>query len=210
MGIIAALARAGFPIEATRVFAHALPKREAVWWACMCAAHTAPAQSAEGDLKARELSETWVRQQSDDTRRAAMEEAKRTGFQSPEAWAAVAAFWSGDSLAPPNVPPVPPPAHLTGVAVAGAVALASVRARPTARIIGLLYSCNPPRTSPPAAPAGCKWKPHDPHPSASCVARTRCPPKPNASPAGNCASAAARTMTGSCRMPTACCPKNIA
>jgi hypothetical protein len=130
MGIIAALTQAGFAIEATRVFAHALPKREAVWWACMCAAHTAPAQPAEGDLKARELSETWVRQQSDETRRAAMEEAKRTGFQSPEAWAAVAAFWSGNSLAPPDAPPVPPPAHLTGVAVAGAVALASVRGAP--------------------------------------------------------------------------------
>jgi hypothetical protein len=130
MGIIAALTQAGFAIEATRVFAHALPKREAVWWACMCAAHTAPAQAAEGDLKARELSEAWVRQQSDETRRAAMEEAKRTGFQSPEAWAAVAAFWSGASLAPPDAPPVPPPAHLTGVAVAGAVALASVRGAP--------------------------------------------------------------------------------
>jgi hypothetical protein len=127
MGIIQALAQAGFPIEATRVFAHALPKREAVWWACMCATHTSPADIAAGDRKARELSEVWVRQQSDDVRRAAMEEAKRTGFQSPEAWAAVAAFWSGDSLTPLNTPPVTPPAHLTGVAVAGAVALASVR-----------------------------------------------------------------------------------
>jgi hypothetical protein len=130
MGIIQALANAGFPIEATRVFAHALPKREAVWWACMCATHTSPAGIAEGDRKARELSETWVRQQNDETRRAAMEEAKRAGFQSPEAWAAVAAFWSGASLTPLNTPPVPPPAHLTGVAVAGAVALASVRGAP--------------------------------------------------------------------------------
>ena len=130
MGLVQALANAGFPIEATRVFAHALPKREAVWWACMCATHTSPAGIAEGDRKARELSEAWVRQQSDDIRRAAMETAKRAGFQSPEAWAAVAAFWSGDSLTPLNTPPVPPPAHLTGVAVAGAVALASVRGAP--------------------------------------------------------------------------------
>ena len=130
VGIIQALAHAGFPIEATRVFAHALPKREAVWWACMCATHTSPTGIAEGDRKARELSEAWVRQQSDETRRAAMEEAKRAGFQSPEAWAAVAAFWSGESLTPLNTPPVAPPAHLTGVAVAGAVALASVRGAP--------------------------------------------------------------------------------
>jgi hypothetical protein len=128
--IIQALAHAGFAIEATRVFAHALPKREAVWWACMCATHTSPADIAERDRKARELSEAWVRQQSDEIRRAAMEEAKRAGFQSPEAWAAVAAFWSGDSLTPLSTPPVAPPAHLTGVAVAGAVALASVRGAP--------------------------------------------------------------------------------
>jgi hypothetical protein len=39
----------------------------------------------------------------------------------------VATFWSGDSLTPPNTPAVAPPPHLTGVAVAGAVALAAVR-----------------------------------------------------------------------------------
>lgn len=126
--VVAALAQAGFGIEATRVLAHALPKREAVWWACMCAGHTAPPDLPEPDRKVRELAETWVRQQSMDVARAAMDEAKRTGFQSPEAWAGVGAFWSGESLAPADAPAVPPPPHLTGVAVAGAVALASVRA----------------------------------------------------------------------------------
>ncbi len=130
MSIIQSLADAGFLIEATRVFAHALPKREAVWWACMCVTHTPAAQIPPQDLKMRELAETWVRQQSDEVRRAGMEEAKRAGFKSPESWAAVAAFWSGDSVTPLNTPPVPAPPHLTGVAVAGAVALASVRGEP--------------------------------------------------------------------------------
>jgi hypothetical protein len=129
-GVIAVLVRGGFQVEAARVFAHALPKREAVWWACMCAAHTAPAGLAEADVKAREIAELWVRNQTDALRRAAMDEAKKAGFQSPEAWAGVAAFWSGDSLAPPEALTVPPPAHLTGLAVAGAVALASVRTAP--------------------------------------------------------------------------------
>ncbi len=125
--VVSALAQVGFGIEATRVLAHALPKREAVWWACMCAAHTAPPDLPEADRKVRELAENWVRQQNMDFARAAMEEAKRAGFQSPEAWAGVSAFWSGDSLAPAAALTVPPPPHLTGVAVAGAVALASVR-----------------------------------------------------------------------------------
>jgi hypothetical protein len=122
--VVAALAQIGLGIEATRVLAHALPKREAVWWACMCALHTAPADLPEADRKVRELAENWVRQQNMETARAAMAEARRTGFQSPEAWAGVGAFWSGESLAPAEAPPVPPPPHLTGVAVAGAVALA--------------------------------------------------------------------------------------
>jgi hypothetical protein len=128
--VIAALAGEGFLMEAVRVFAHSLPKREAVWWACMCALHTAPANLAGADATARETAELWVRQQSDALRRAAMDAAKAAGFQSPEAWAGVAAFWSGDSIAPPESFKVPPPPHLTGVAVAGAVALAAVRARP--------------------------------------------------------------------------------
>jgi hypothetical protein len=129
-GVTAALVAQSFLMEAARVFAHSLPKREAVWWACMCALHTAPTSLAEADAKARETAELWVRQQTDALRRAAMDAAKAAGFQSPEAWAGVAAFWSGDSIAPPESFKVPPPPHLTGVAVAGAVALAAVRARP--------------------------------------------------------------------------------
>jgi hypothetical protein len=132
--VIELLARHDFLIEAARLFAHALPKREAVWWACMCAVHTAPAQIGEPDRKARELAEEWVRGQTDTLRRHAMREAENAGFQSPEAWAGVAAFWSGDSLAPPDAQmKVPPPGHLTGVAVAGAVTLAAVRVNPAAK-----------------------------------------------------------------------------
>lgn len=69
--------------------------------------------------------------------------AEAIGFQTPEAWAAVGAFWSGGSISPPEQPPVAPPAHLTGVAVAGAVALAAVRGdagRQLARLTRFLAS----------------------------------------------------------------------
>jgi hypothetical protein len=117
----------GFLLEATRFVAHALPHREAVWWACMCASHTAPADLPDTDRQAREVAEDWVRQQGDKPRRIAWSLAEASGFQTPEAWAAVAAFWSGDSMAPEGLPAVPPAPHLTGTAVAGAVALAAVR-----------------------------------------------------------------------------------
>jgi hypothetical protein len=124
---IARLEAAGFATEAVRVLAHALPKREAVWWACMCAANTAPADLPEADRLAREMAEIWVRQQKDEQRREAMKQAEASEFRSPESWAGVAAFWGGDSMAPVGLPAVPPPPHAIGGAVVGAVALSAVR-----------------------------------------------------------------------------------
>lgn len=120
----------GFLVEAARLVAHALPKREAVWWACMCAVHTAPPDLPENDRLARELAEEWVRQQTDKPRRDAMAKAEAGDFATPEAWAAVAAFWSGDSMAPEGQAAVPPAPHLCGTAVAGSVVLAAVRGDP--------------------------------------------------------------------------------
>jgi hypothetical protein len=129
----AALERAGFALEAARVFAHGLPKREAVWWACMCALYTAPEDLAGPDRLAREAAEQWVRSQEDEIRRTAMDHARAAGMRAPEAWAGVAAYWSGNSITPLSAPAVPPPPHLTGVAVAGAVALSAVRQFPQRR-----------------------------------------------------------------------------
>ena len=121
----------GFLVEASRLVAHSLPKREAVWWACMCAFHTAPPDLLENDRLAREIAENWVRQQTDKLRREAMAKAEAVDFGTPEAWAAVAAFWSGDSMAPEGQAAVPPAPHLCGTAVAGSVVLAAVRGDPS-------------------------------------------------------------------------------
>ncbi len=121
------LAEAGKLVEAARLVAHALPKREAVWWACMCArAVPDPALKPE-DLASLAAAEAWVRRPEERARRAAAEIAEKTSFKSAEAWAAMGAFWSGGSLAPEGMADVPPGEHLTGVAIAGAIVLASVR-----------------------------------------------------------------------------------
>ena len=131
---LARLERAGLLIEATRLIAHALPAREAVWWACACSRHTAACGTdPAAETKVRDAAEEWVRKPTDEHRRAAMKEAETTGFGSPEAWAAVGAFWSGDSMAPPEAPKVPPQPHFPGLAVAGSVALAAARGPATRR-----------------------------------------------------------------------------
>ncbi len=125
------LESAGLRNEAARLAAHALPKREAVWWGCMCARAVPDPALLPVDADALLAAEAWVRKPTEENlRRAAMEAAQRTAFRSPEAWAAVGAFWSGGSMAPAGQPVVPPPDHLTGVAVSGGVVLAAVRLRP--------------------------------------------------------------------------------
>jgi hypothetical protein len=122
------LEKAGFLIEATRLIAHALPSREAVWWACACSRHTAAAgANLAAEAQVREAAEEWVRKPTDEHRRSAMKQAETAGISSAEAWAAVGVFWSGDSMAPPEAPKVPPQPHFTGLAVAGSVALAACR-----------------------------------------------------------------------------------
>jgi len=125
------LEAAGFMGEAARLAAHALPKREAVWWACMCARAVPDPALPPADAAALASAEDWVRKPGEDAlRRAAWEAAQKTEFRTPEAWAAVGAFWSNGSMAPDGQPVVPPAEHLTGLAVSGAVVLASVRFRP--------------------------------------------------------------------------------
>lgn len=116
--------------EASRFLAHALPKREAVWWACLCAREALPDGGDETAESLLALAESWVRKPTDENRRAAMAAAEAAGFDSPASWAAVAAFWSGESLAPEDMPPVAPSDELTGTAVAAATMLAAFAGDP--------------------------------------------------------------------------------
>ena len=116
--------------DAVRFLAHALPKREAVWWACQCGRAVAGANPPPPIAAALQAAEKWVADPSEENRRAAMPAAEAAEFKTPAGCAAVAAFWSGGSLAPPNVPVVPPGEYLTAHGVAGAVMLAAVQAEP--------------------------------------------------------------------------------
>jgi hypothetical protein len=124
------LCAAGLWIDAVRFLAHALPKREAVWWGCL-AARASLGEAPHNVLReAVEAAEAWVYRPNEDNRRAAMGAATAAGNESPASWAARGAFWGSGSLAPPDAPVVPPGETLTGAAVAGAVCLAAVQQEP--------------------------------------------------------------------------------
>ena len=115
---------------AVKFMAFALPPREAVWWACVCARMELQDSVEDAVANALAAAEAWVRKPTDEHRRAAMTCAQAANFDSPAAWAAVGAFWSGGSMGPPDVPAVPAAPHLLGVAIVGAVTLAAVQFQP--------------------------------------------------------------------------------
>ncbi len=118
-----------FP-AAIRFLAHALPKPEAVWWACSCARETAGPKPPPAAGAALEAAERWVANPTEDNRRAAMPAAQAAGLATAAGSAALAAFVSGGSLGPANIPPIPPAENMTGQVVGGAVLLAAVEKEP--------------------------------------------------------------------------------
>lgn len=116
-------------IDAIRFLAHALPPREVAWWACL-AARSVHTDGPAAHLKALEAAEAWVYHPDEEHRRAAMAAAASVENDAPARWAALAAAWTGGSLAPPEAPVVPPGETLAAQAGAGAVLLAAVRNGP--------------------------------------------------------------------------------
>ena len=118
-----------FP-DAIRFIAHALPHREAVWWAWVCARKAAGTQPEPPILAALQATERWVMQPSEDNRRQAMYYGEAAQFGTAAGAAALAAFLSHGSLAPPDAPLVPPGEFMTAKAVCGSVTLAAVATEP--------------------------------------------------------------------------------
>jgi hypothetical protein len=127
----------GMARQAVRLVAHALPEREAVWWACMCARHTAPADLPETDRLALEAAETWVRRPSDESKQASTTRAGAAEDKSPEVWAATAVAWTGTSTTPPDPRRRSPSRKVAGTAVVSSVVLASLRKTPMASPVRL-------------------------------------------------------------------------
>jgi hypothetical protein len=125
-----ALIGEGLYLDAARFLAHALPKQEAVWWACQCARSAAGQALPEPAAAALAAAELWVEDPTDEHRRAALIAAETAGIGTPAGCTALAAFLSGGSLAPENCPEVPPASHLTGRSVAGAITIAAVSQNP--------------------------------------------------------------------------------
>ena len=123
------MAKALYP-DAVRFVAHALPKREAVWWGWVCARRAAGDNPLPKIKASLEATEKWIAQPSEDNRRIAMAAAQKAELGTAAGCAGLAAFFSGGSLAPPEAPVVPPGEFLSAKAVSGAVIFAAVAKEP--------------------------------------------------------------------------------
>ena len=116
--------------DAARFMAHAMPKREAIWWACLCARKVygpSPPVKAAGALQA---AETWLAKPTDEQRRAAFKAGEAAEFNNPAGLIGMAVLFSSGSLAPAGQAEVLPEPHLAANAVANAVILAAVMTDP--------------------------------------------------------------------------------
>jgi hypothetical protein len=125
--------------DAVAFCAYLLPRREAVWWACGCA------RALVGDIpkdRARCLlaAEAWVDDPSDEQRQAALELGKQGDSNDPLTWAALAAGWSGGSLASFEQFTLPVPPYMTARAARIAVVLSAHYLKPEERS-GRLKAC---------------------------------------------------------------------
>lgn len=120
----------GLEADAIDVLVHVLPKRYAIAWGLECLQRSGlgDPEADPVDRSAMAAAQRWLTDPTDENRRAAADIADRLRYQTPGAWLAAAAGWSGGSLLPPDQPEVRPEASLTGDAVSASIKLAAAAA----------------------------------------------------------------------------------
>ena len=126
------LVQAGQYLDAIDFLAHALPKQEAVWWACLGVRHALGKTLPPLALAALKAAVEWVLEPDEPRRLAAQAAGEAADFGTPAGCVALAVYGSGGSLTPPNLPEVPPEPFMTAKAVSASLALASVQGDPGA------------------------------------------------------------------------------
>jgi hypothetical protein len=117
-----ALRHNGRIVEAAQFLASALPRWEAIAWAARTVRDERAGEKLEpSETESLKRALLWLQDPSDTRRRAAFEAARQAPGGSPEAQTALAVYFSGGSLAPPDQHPLPPAPETTGRLVGGAV-----------------------------------------------------------------------------------------
>lgn len=123
--LLGKLEQAGHWPEALKLLAHALPRPVAIAWALQCAGHGTEMTPAEQAALAAAVA--WQQAPDEHKRRSCFAAAQEAGLGSAAGCSALAVFWSGGSISPPDAPPIEPAAHLCAHAAACAVQMSGVK-----------------------------------------------------------------------------------
>lgn len=122
------LAEAGFYLDAIKLLAHGLPKRESVWWSCLAARAVQKPDTDEDNINALIAAEAWAKAPTEENRLRCRLLGEKTKHKTAASWAATAACWSTGSMAAEGEPEIQTPEYLFAHAVAGAVSIAATEA----------------------------------------------------------------------------------
>lgn len=111
--------------DAVAFLAHALPAREGIWWAWLCARDAAGETPSAGVLGLLETIKSWIAEPTDERRRAALNAAQPVGFTTAVGCTALAVFLTGETLGPATSPPAPPGEFAAAKAIAGSIHLSA-------------------------------------------------------------------------------------
>ncbi|MCA9217857.1 MAG: hypothetical protein KDB27_32530 [Planctomycetales bacterium] len=112
----------GLTADALCVTAASLPPVAAVRWGEECL-RLNDRSLTEGEAKSAEAVQAWLEEPSDENGREAESAASSTDFEGAYSWLAMAAFWSGESIAPAGQASVAPPWFLAAKGVVAAMTL---------------------------------------------------------------------------------------
>jgi hypothetical protein len=128
---VAALVQAGLYYDVFAFLAHGLPKREAIWWACLSVRHVLGPEVPPQEQAPLKAAVEWVLEPDETKRRAAQVAGEAADSATLAGKAAMAVYGSGGSLIAPNLPLVPPPATMTAQFVSACLSMASMRGHPS-------------------------------------------------------------------------------
>jgi hypothetical protein len=139
--LIQQMAKEGKFLDALRLRAYLLTKREAVWWGYLCVRDDLDQPLPAPQVAALEAAAAWVADPDEKNRRAAEERAAAAKYSGVGATLALSVFWSDGSIAPEGNPEVRPDERLTSQGVAAALISAAYHGdatKATSRIYSFL------------------------------------------------------------------------
>ena len=113
--------------DAFVTLARVLPKQYAIIWGDRCLEYAPAGEVTDGEQHCINIAKQWIKNPDENLRRAALDAAEGIEFDGPYAWFAAAIGFSGGSLAPRDLEEVPPPEHLTAVALAAYLVMLTVK-----------------------------------------------------------------------------------